>query len=302
MPLAPLDPELAEAIVAPTDGSFRLTDHDPTWPGTRELSALTEKQLKKRAKSYLEERRETLSDAQELLYADSRHALLIVFQAMDAAGKDGTIKHVMSGVNPQGCQVTSFKQPSATELAHDFLWRYWQVLPKRGMIGIFNRSYYEEVLVVRVHPELLADGKQDAASSPAFWERRFEDINALEKHLAGSDTHIIKFFLNVSKDEQRQRFLDRLTDKKKMWKFSPNDLTERKLWDRYQAAYSDMIARTSTDWAPWYVIPADNKWLMRGLVSYVIWKRIESLGLSSPKVSAEQKQRLRRALKQLKAE
>ncbi len=298
-----LQKDLAKAIMVPTDGGFRLAGHDPSWTGTEDIQFLRGKRLKKRAKKYLKERRKLLIEAQEKLYANDRYSLLIVFQAMDAAGKDGTIKHVMSGVNPQGCQVFSFKQPSAEDLDHNFLWRSWRAVPERGRIGIFNRSYYEEVLVVRVHPELIEKQRLPVKTlSEDFWEGRYEDINAFEKHLSRNGTVILKFFLNVSEEEQRQRFIERLTDPDKLWKFSAADLQERAHWDEYQEAYQDLIANTSTDWAPWYVIPADNKWLMRALVMNVITDAIESLGLEFPKVAPERIAEFRQALKILKAE
>ncbi len=298
-----LNREIARAVRAPTDGSFRLKDYDPAWPGTREMRALKGKALEKRAKNYLDEHRKQLSEAQERLYADDRYSLLILFQAMDAAGKDGTIKHVMSGVNPQGVQVFSFKQPSAEDLDHNFFWRYWRALPERGRIGIFNRSYYEEVLVVRVHPEILARQRiPTRLEGKGFWQTRFDDINAFEHHLWHNGTVVLKFFLNVSKDEQRQRFIDRLTDKDKLWKFSTADLHERGFWNQYQKAYDETIRATSTTWAPWYVVPADNKWKMRAIVSHVISETIRGLDLQFPKVPRERMKEFKSALAALKRE
>ena len=224
-----------------------------------------------------------LADVQDRLYAADDWSILIILQAMDAAGKDSTIKHVMSGVNPQGCQVYSFKQPSAEELDHNFLWRYARALPERGRIGIFNRSYYEEVLVVRVHPELVeAQRIPDAKVDDDFWSDRFADINAFERHLTRNGTVILKFFLHLSKDEQRKRFLKRLKDPKKQWKFSPGDLAERAYWDDYMKAYEEAISATSTKWAPWYIIPADHKWVSRALVARIVTNAIESLDLHYP--------------------
>jgi PPK2 family polyphosphate:nucleotide phosphotransferase len=300
-----LDKEIVKALLAPTDGTFRIENHDPAWTGTKELQELDGKQLKKRLKDYLDEQREHLIDAQEKLYADNRYSLLIILQAMDAAGKDSTIEHVMSGVNPQGCQVFSFKKPSEGELDHNFMWRCWCALPERGRIGIFNRSYYEETLVVRVQPELLKYQRLPAAPAPdteEFWQARFEDINAFERHMSRNGTVILKFFLNVSKQEQAQRFIKRLTHPDKHWKFSADDLDKRALWADYQVAYQETIAHTSTPWAPWYVIPADNKWLMRGLVLSVICERIGSLDIDFPKVPPEQMKLFTQALKTLKAE
>jgi len=298
-----LTPGITDTIRAPIDGSFSLSGHDPAWEGTEAIRFLSGKSLKDEAKSYVKAQRKRLIESQEKLYADDRFSLLILFQAMDAAGKDSTIEHVMSGVNPQGCQVFSYKQPSREELDHNFLWRYWCDMPERGRIGIFNRSYYEDVLVVRVHPELVQ--RQRLPASPHgedFWEARFQDINAFERHMVRNGTAVIKFFLNVSKDEQRARFIKRLTRSDKLWKFSAGDLYERTHWDDYQHAYQDLIANTSTPWAPWHVIPADHKWLMRALVSHVIVDVIEGLGVSFPEVPPEKMKEFRQALKTLRAE
>jgi len=290
-------------IRAATDGRFAHADHSPSWDGTDRVDGRSGKPLKKRAKNHLKSQRRALAKTQEKLYADDRFSLLILVQGMDAAGKDSTIKQVMSGVNPQGCQVFSFKQPSAKELDHNFLWRYWQGLPERGRIGIFNRSYYEDVLVVRVHPERMQRQRLPAAPNGSdFWDARFEDINAFERHMTRNGTVILKFFLNVSKEEQRRRFIRRLTMPDKLWKFSLNDLNERAHWDAYQHAYEELIAATSTDWAPWYVIPADNKWLMRALVSHVVVEAIEGLGVRFPKMPPGRKAECRQALKALRAE
>jgi PPK2 family polyphosphate:nucleotide phosphotransferase len=241
-----------------------------------------------------------MSDLQERLYADDTWSLLLIFQAMDAAGKDGTIKHVMSGINPAGCQVTSFKQPSALELNHDFLWRAGLALPQRGRIGIFNRSYYEETLVVRVHREVF---KAERIPAPLdgkhLWEERFEDINAFERHLTRNGTVILKFFLHLSKDEQKKRFLSRLDEPAKNWKFSAADLKERALWDDYQDAYGEAIAATATPHAPWYVVPADHKWYARLVVAGAVVQALDDLDLKFPKVSREQKKALRKAREQL---
>src|SRR5262245_50820783 len=224
-----------------------------------------------------------LRSLQSLLYAHDRYSVLLIFQALDAAGKDGTIKHVMSGVNPQGVQVFSFKHPSAEELDHDFLWRSARALPERGRIGIFNRSYYEEVLVVKVHPELVAaQNIPDAVIDKSFWKHRYESINNFEEHLVRNGTLIIKFFLNVSKDVQRKRFLERLEDPKKHWKFSASDLAEREFWKEYREAYEAMLEETSTKHAPWYVIPADHKWVTRSSVANIIVREIDSLKLKYP--------------------
>jgi PPK2 family polyphosphate:nucleotide phosphotransferase len=252
--------------------------------------------------------RSDLAAAQELLAANGTWTLLVILQALDAAGKDGTIAHVMSGVNPQGCTVTSFKQPSAEELDHDFLWRCAKALPPRGHIGIFNRSYYEEVLIVRVHPELLAaehlpmQAPPDDPGKLQLWRHRFEDINGFERHLTRNGTRVVKFFLHVSKDVQRQRFLERLDDPAKHWKFSSDDVHERAFFDAYQSAYEEMLSVTSTEWAPWYVIPADHKYAMRALVGGVLVHEIDELGLRLPQPSAAELAALAAAREALLAE
>jgi len=276
---------------------FSLSDHDTAWSGTQDIQKLGEKKLKKKAKKILKDNLKELSEAQELLYATGKKSMLLIFQAMDAAGKDGTIKHVMSGINPQGCQVYSFKKPSSEELAHNFLWRYTTRMPELGRIGIFNRSYYEEVLVLKVNPGLLKNSNPDNT----FWNERYKDLNNLEKHLTQNGTIVLKFFLNVSKDEQRNRFLERLNDSEKHWKFSDSDLVERAKWDHYQNAFEDAINATATEWAPWYVIPADNKWIMRTIVSTIVTESISSLKLEPPKVSAKKKLLLDDARKQLES-
>lgn len=282
---------------------FRLKDHDTGWAQTRELEELGKDKVKERAKSLLEKSLADLAEAQQVLYADDRYSLLIVLQAMDAAGKDGTIKHVMSGVNPQGCQVFSFKQPSPEELDHNFLWRYMRCLPERGRIGIFNRSYYEDVLVVKVHPEILARQKlPDGKRGKSFWAARYEDINAFEQHLVRNGTVVLKFFLHVSKEEQKKRFLERLERPEKNWKFSSADLAEREFWDDYAAAYEDAIAATSTDWAPWYVIPADHKWVTRTVAADIITRTLKSLDLRFPELGDDQKASLADARRKLEEE
>jgi len=246
---------------------------------------------------------EELARLQDVLAAQNRWGLLLVFQAMDAAGKDGTIKHVMSGVNPQGVQVTSFKAPSTEEQDHDFLWRTMKHFPERGDIGIFNRSYYEEVLVVRVHPELLQKEKLPAPLvTKHIWRDRFEDINALERHLTRNGIAILKFFLHLSKKEQKRRFMERLDRPDKNWKFSSADVGERQHWDDYQDAYEDMIQNTASPNAPWYVVPADNKWFTRLVVAAAIVDALKGLKLAYPKVDSERKAELVAARKQLLAE
>ncbi|ABE63495.1 Polyphosphate:AMP phosphotransferase [Nitrobacter hamburgensis X14] len=240
---------------------------------------------KDRGQQIIKVNRDRLSDLQEKLYAQDRWSLLLIFQGMDAAGKDSAIESVFDGVNPQGCDVHSFKQPSTEELDHDFMWRAARRLPERGRIGIFNRSYYEEVLVVRVHPEILAKQKiPPKLVTKTIWRERFEDISAFEKYLARNGTVVLKFFLNVSKGEQRQRFLDRLEEPAKNWKFSMGDVAERKFWDRYQAAYQDMIHHTASIHAPWHVVPADHKWFARVVIGSTIVSALEQLDLQFPKV------------------
>jgi PPK2 family polyphosphate:nucleotide phosphotransferase len=279
---------------------FNLKDHDPGWAGGSEFKELRTDELKARSVAFLQKNTGELADAQELLYASDVHSVLIVLQAMDAAGKDGTIKHVMSGVNPQGCQVFSFKKPSDEELDHNFLWRYMKALPERGRIGIFNRSYYEDVLVVRVHPEILAHQKLPPGDrDQKFWDNRFDDINRFERHLVRNGTLILKFFLHLSKKEQKKRFLARLEDEDKQWKFSFADLKEREFWDDYQAAFADMLRKTSTKWAPWWVIPADHKFITRALVAGVTTASIKHLGLKRPSVTADQRRLLSQAKRQL---
>jgi PPK2 family polyphosphate:nucleotide phosphotransferase len=252
-------------------------------------------------KEILESHIQELSARQSLLYADNRHSLLLIFQAMDAAGKDGAIKHVMSGVNPQGCQVFSFKHPSATDLEHDFLWRTTRCLPERGRIGIFNRSYYEEVLIVRVHPEILnaQELPKESLKDKKFWKHRFRSINDLEKHLHRNGTRVVKLFLHLSKEEQRRRFLARIDDPEKNWKFSRADLTERKFWDDYMKAYEDCLGATSTGHAPWFVVPADDKENARLVISQIILDTLKSLKMNYPKTSKARRKELLAIRKQL---
>jgi PPK2 family polyphosphate:nucleotide phosphotransferase len=261
---------------------FRLEEHDP-----RDTGGMGSKE---KAADRLADGLDSLRKQQEKLYAQGTWGLLLIFQAMDAAGKDSTIKHVMSGVNPQGCAVSSFKAPSAQELAHDFLWRTTLRLPERGQIGVFNRSYYEEVLVVRVHPEILgAQRLPPAVVSRRLWQERFEDIVCFERHLRRNGVAVLKFFLNVSKEEQKKRFLERLETPSKNWKFSTGDVKERALWRDYMAAYQDMIRHTATPDAPWYVVPADHKWFTRLVVAEAIADMMKGLDLRFPTVDAKQK-------------
>jgi PPK2 family polyphosphate:nucleotide phosphotransferase len=235
-----------------------------------------------------------LSDLQQKLYADNSHALLLIFQAMDAAGKDGAIRHVMSGVNPQGCQVTSFKHPGGAELGHEFLWRSMRALPERGQIGIFNRSYYEDVLIVRVHPELLLTEGLEVGDDPdAFWKERYRSIRGVERHLTSNNVHVLKFFLHLSKEEQRKRFLARIDEPAKNWKFSQADVVERGFWSQYRRAYETCLSETSTEAAPWFVVPADDKLSTRLIVSQIVLEKLESLKLAFPGVSEARKAELK---------
>jgi PPK2 family polyphosphate:nucleotide phosphotransferase len=276
-------------------GKFRLADHDPA--ATFGLSI-----DKADAKSMLADGITRLSEMQERLYAENRSSVLAIFQAMDAAGKDGAIKHVMSGVNPQGCQVHSFKAPSAEELDHDFLWRVAKAVPERGRIGIFNRSHYEEVLVVRVHAELLQKQHLPKVATRDIWDQRFKSIRAFERHLAINGTRVLKFFLNVSKGEQRKRFLARLDEPAKRWKFSMGDIAERKLWDKYMHAYEEAIRHTSQPEAPWYVVPADNKWFARIVIAGAMVEALENLDPQYPKVEGKALKELDTVRKALRAE
>jgi PPK2 family polyphosphate:nucleotide phosphotransferase len=267
--------------------SFRLKDCDPS--NTLDFQSGD----KKRAREALKEGIAVMAGLQDMLYAQDRWAVLLVFQAMDAAGKDGTIKHVMSGVNPQGCQVSSFKNPSSEELDHDYLWRCQKHLPERGRIGIFNRSYYEETLVVRVHPEFLAAQKlPEPCLTKKIWQERFQDIRAFERHLSRNGTVIRKFFLHLSQEEQRKRFLARLDNPDKNWKFSANDATERNFWDAYMEAYEATIRETATKDSPWYVVPADNKWFTRLVVAAAVVDTLASLDLHYPEVTPQKRQEL----------
>ena len=282
---------------------FRLKRHDPSWAGGDEFKELRKPELKGRAVEFLKKNCEDLAAAQELLYAADVHSVLIVLQAMDAAGKDGTIKHVMSGVNPQGCQVFSFKKPSDEDLDHDYLWRCLKALPERGRIGIFNRSYYEETIVVRVHPELLEHQKlPKQLVGKKIWKERAQDIRNVERYLTNNGVVIRKFFLHVSKKEQKKRFLERLDRPEKNWKFSRADVAERKHWNAYQNAYEETIRQTATDYAPWYVVPADRKWFTRTVVAAAVIDALGSLNLRFPQVSAAKKRELAQARKALLAE
>lgn len=284
-----------------TTKDFRVTPGETVdlkqWP-TKVKSVY---ESKKQYKKLLEEQTEELSSLQRLHYASNRYALLLIFQAMDAAGKDGTIRHVMSGINPQGCQVFSFKQPSAEELDHDFLWRSNRRLPERGRIGIFNRSYYEEVLIVRVHPELLRNQglPEHLLAADTLWKERYRSIVDLEDHLHRNGTRVVKFFLHLSKEEQRERFLDRIDEPDKNWKFSLSDVEERKHWNQYMRAYEDCLTATSTAHAPWHIIPADSKKNARLIVSQILMEEFHDLKMEYPKTTAKRRQELKTIRKQL---
>jgi PPK2 family polyphosphate:nucleotide phosphotransferase len=275
---------------------FHIDDVDPSDTAGLDID-------KDEAKDILADSVKDLRKLQERLYADGKWAVLMILQAMDAGGKDSAIEHVMTGINPQGCDVRSFKQPGPVELQHDFLWRHVMALPSRGKIMIHNRSHYEEVLVVRVHPEIL---KKQAIPSVLidddFWKRRFKDIRSFEQHLANSGTVVLKFFLHMSKEEQARRFLDRIDEEDKNWKFSFGDLEERKLWDKYMEAYEDMIRNTARDYAPWHVIPANNKWYARIVISSVLIEALNRLDLAFPEVSKEERQQLKEARETLAKE
>ncbi|MFM7578502.1 MAG: polyphosphate kinase 2 family protein [Microcystaceae cyanobacterium] len=288
--------KLIDRLIVPSDKTISLAnDYDPAY----KINDLA----KEDANGLLQEAIAEMTELQDKLYAQDTYGVLILFQALDAAGKDGTIKHVMSGINPQGCDVHSFKTPSAEELNHDYLWRSAKVLPERGRISIFNRSYYEEVLVVRVHPDFLAQQKIPSKDQgKGFWKKRFEQINNFEKYLVDNGIIVLKFFLNLSKDEQKKRFLERINLPEKNWKFSVNDLKERAFWDDYMNAYEDLFNHTSTPWAPWYVIPANHKWVTHLSVGSVISEKLKSLNLAYPSVSEEFKQALLNAKKTLTEE
>ena len=293
-----LDPQTIASLRvepgAPADLAHRSTTSVPAGPGAGGVG------VRQLAREDLAAFVDELARAQRRLWADGRRSLLVILQAMDAAGKDGTIRHVTTGVNPQGCMVTSFKVPSAAERAHDFLWRTSAALPARGMIGIFNRSYYEEVLVVRVHPELL--GPAPGAPGERVWKERFEDISSFERHLGRSGTAVLKLFLHVSKDEQRRRFLQRIDDPAKSWKLTPADLAERRYWDEYQVAYEEALTATSTEWAPWYVVPADHKYTLRALVGGLMVDAVDRMELAPPDLTAAELKLLAAAKAELLAE
>jgi len=286
--------QLAKPYRITNGKKFRLKHVDPA--DTGDLKSAD----KPRAKEALQNGVEAMAELQDVLYAQDRWSLLLIFQAMDAAGKDGTIKHVMSGVNPQGCQVSSFKGPTSEDLDHDYLWRCVKQLPERGRIGIFNRSYYEETLVVRVHPEFLAGQKlPKECVTKDIWKERFQDIRAFERYLYRNGTAVVKFFLHISKEEQQKRFLERLDDPDKNWKFSVNDARERSFWDDYMEAYEETIRETASEKSPWYVVPADNKWFTRVIVAAAVIDALAAMKLQYPKVSEAKRQELAATRKEL---
>ena len=297
-----LDSDIIDLFRVPVGKKFKLKDHDPAWAGTDDMRELGMEELKEHAQTVLSENRRQLHASQELLYADNRYSILIVLQGMDASGKDGTIEHVMAGVNPQGCEVHSFKKPTPEELDHTFLWRCSRRLPERGRIGIFNRSYYEDVLIVKVHPELIASHPTYGKVGKKLWAHRYEDINEFERHLVRNGTVVLKFFLNLSKKEQKRRFLERIDRPEKNWKFCVNDVVERGFWKDYMQAYEDALSATSTKWAPWYVIPADHKWITRALIADIVTSTVCSLDLSHPVLNEAQQQALAEARRTLTGE
>jgi PPK2 family polyphosphate:nucleotide phosphotransferase len=294
---------IIEQLLVTPGTTAAIADRDPGWSGGPDYEGLSQEELKAEARAVLARGVEDLSKAQELLWASDTYALLVVLQAMDAAGKDSAIEHVMTGVNPQGVQVVSFRAPSSEELDHDFLWRISKALPERGRIGIFNRSHYEEVVALRVHPEWLESQRLPTAPvGPRIWEERYEDINAFERHLDRNGTKIVKLFLNVSKAEQKRRFLARLDTPHKEWKFNAADVAERARWDEYMSAFDDALSATSTPWAPWYVIPADHKWLTQALVVRILVETIRGLDLQWPEVSKSEHEANLEARRKLEAE
>ena len=293
--------QIIDMFRVPPEKKIKLKDYSTDWDGD---DSLPEEERRQVAAEFLAKNVEDLAAAQELLYAADTWSVLCIFQAMDAAGKDGTIKHVMSGVNPQGVQVVSFKRPSLEELDHDFLWRCSKALPERGRIGIFNRSYYEEVLAVKVHPEFIVNQRipNAAPGRKKFWKARYESINDFEQHLTRNGTRVVKFFLHVSKEEQKQRLLARIDDPKKNWKFEAADLSERAHWGDYMSAFETMLRETSTKQAPWYVLPADKKWVCRSLVAEILAHEIGQLDLKFPEISEEQRQVLLECRQRLESE
>jgi PPK2 family polyphosphate:nucleotide phosphotransferase len=281
----------------------KLDKWSTKWDVPPGLEDLNKEELKREADEFVRDRVRELADLQDILWADGRYALLLVFQGADASGKDSTIKHVTSGMNPAGVRVVSFKEPSQDELRHNYLWRYVRELPEQGEIGVFNRSHYEEVCVVRVKPELLRARPLPAKEiDESFWRERFEDINLLEQHLTRNGTTVLKFFLHLSREEQKKRLLQRLDDPRKQWKFSPSDIADRDKWDAYQHVYAEMLTHTSTAHAPWWIMPADRKWAMRALVAHVLWKAMRDLDLRYPPIDDEKRKVIALAIEELESE
>ena len=288
--------------VAP-GAKVRLDRWDTTWNVPAGLEGLNRDDLKARAAEFVKQRAEALAELQDKFWADGRYSLLLIFQGADAAGKDSTIKHVTSGMNPAGVTVVSFKEPSREELRHNYLWRYVRALPEQGEIGVFNRSYYEETTVVRVNPELLrARPMPERPIDEAFWHERFDDINALERQMTHNGTIVLKFFLHLSKGEQKKRLLQRLEDLRKQWKFSPSDIAARDKWEDYQRAFEATLTNTSTAHAPWWIMPADRKWAMRALIAQVVWKAMDSLDLRYPPIDDEKRKLIDLVIKKLTAD
>ena len=281
----------------------RLEKRETKWEVPAGLEDLNKEELKQQAAEFVGERVRELAALQDLLWADGRYGLLVIFQGMDGSGKDSTIKHVTSGMNPSGVRVVSFREPTRDELRRNYLWRYINALPEQGQIGIFNRSYYEEIGVVRVNPELLKTRSMPQRKvDGAFWAERFADINFLEGQMVRNGTMVLKFFLNISKREQTKRLLERLQTPEKLWKFSPSDMTARDRWDDYQRAYEEMLTNTSTSHAPWWIMPADRKWAMRTIVAQVMSREMRKLELRYPPVDAEKREQIRQAIETLKSE
>jgi PPK2 family polyphosphate:nucleotide phosphotransferase len=298
-----IEPKDLDQFRVPPGTKLNIKDRDPNWEKSEALKELGSHKVKQWARDWLDQHLKELAGQQELLWASSTYGVLVVLQGMDTAGKDGVIKHVMSGLNPQGCEVHAFKKPSAEELAHTFLRRHVKALPRRGRIGIFNRSHYEDVLVVRVHPELLLQANlPPGPRGKSFWKRRYDDINRFERHLARNGVLVLKFFLHISRGEQTRRLLERMSRPEKHWKFSLDDLKEREYWPRYMKAYQAALSATSTEWAPWYVVPANHKWVARVVVAEVLIRAIRALRLSWPEVPEEKRRELAAARERLERE
>ena len=293
-----LDQAVRHCKVAP-GRKLDLGKHPADWLPVEPRGDDHKAELKDRAEDLLAESRKRLAEKQEILWANNAAAILVILQGLDAAGKDGIVEHVMGGVNPLGCQVSAFKAPNAEELDHDFLWRAARRLPERGQIGVFNRSYYEEVLVVRVHPEFLEAQKLPLPAGPKLWESRYDSIRDFERHLGANATVVLKFFLNVSKEEQAKRLIERIDDPAKFWKFNAGDVTERDLWDDYRKAFEEVLPATATKAAPWYVIPADRKWFARTLVAHILCESIEGLNLTLPQPTAKDRAAMKAARRKL---